>query len=683
MNTPPLLLGSALAFWGVLLDLPWLGALLAIGVEAWRIVNLRWDFTDDNYRQFWNICTVLFLGGAIFAFSVNDGASAMANLFANNTYTARSNALTQASKAVYTFGQWQPLFFFPIMLAQLYGNRSQIPLNAVSITSRWWEKRRPSTPGTTREFNASYPYLALCLFSPGIGTGQNRAYFPAMAIAMVWALWPVRSRRLRLPLWLALVAMAITAGWFIQFGIKRAEQNIEVWQANLFAKWTRRGIPADENSTAIGRIGRLKLSSQIVLRIEVPKGTELPLLLRENSYRSYVNEKWSSHRASTNNVIPETDDMTWVIRPIHATNPPLAISMYLDGGRGVLPIPQNLTRLEQLPVTTLITNSMGNVRVSDGPGLVRFLARGTGSTWEGIPRPDDLLISESERQILTNLVSELHLIGKPPAQIVTDLENFFAANFRYTTFLKTSAKRGTNTTALGDFLINTREGHCEYFATATTLMLRAAGVPARYSVGFSVSEQSGKYYLARERDGHAWCLAWVDGAWVTVDTTPGIWAEREREHRDWYEPIKDFFSGIWFQFSLFRWSPDSYKEYAILGIIPVLGWLGWRLSRTARRRKATGKEKKQSFDLPGADSPYYALEAALNRHGLVREAGETSAQFLLRSSELWPDQSAWFEEAIRFHYSLRFDPFQRPATSMKAGRERTTALKEYVGKKTK
>ena len=39
----------------------------------------------------------------------------------------------------------------------------------------------------------------------------------------------------------------------------------------------------------------------------------------------------------------------------------------------------------------------------------------------------------------------------------------------------------TEATPLADFLLRTRSGHCEYYATATVLLLRAAGIPARYA----------------------------------------------------------------------------------------------------------------------------------------------------------------------------------------------------------
>ena len=69
---------------------------------------------------------------------------------------------------------------------------------------------------------------------------------------------------------------------------------------------------------------------------------------------------------------------------------------------------------------------------------------------------------------------------------------------------------GTNkdVTPLSRFLLKTRAGHCEYFATATVLLLRELGIPARYAVGYAVHETSRQRLRRALRDAHAWCLVW-------------------------------------------------------------------------------------------------------------------------------------------------------------------------------
>ncbi|HEY1217553.1 MAG: DUF3488 and transglutaminase-like domain-containing protein [Bryobacteraceae bacterium] len=76
---------------------------------------------------------------------------------------------------------------------------------------------------------------------------------------------------------------------------------------------------------------------------------------------------------------------------------------------------------------------------------------------------------------------------------------------------------------LADFLFVRRRGHCEYFASAMTVMLRTLGVPARMATGF----ESGVYnpltgqWLIRASDAHAWVEAWLAGrGWTTFDPTP-------------------------------------------------------------------------------------------------------------------------------------------------------------------
>ncbi len=75
-----------------------------------------------------------------------------------------------------------------------------------------------------------------------------------------------------------------------------------------------------------------------------------------------------------------------------------------------------------------------------------------------------------------------------------------------------------------DFLLNRREGHCEYFASTLTLMLRAVGVPARLVSGFKGAELNGLRgtWEVQERFAHAWTEVWSEEheLWLTFDATP-------------------------------------------------------------------------------------------------------------------------------------------------------------------
>ncbi len=77
---------------------------------------------------------------------------------------------------------------------------------------------------------------------------------------------------------------------------------------------------------------------------------------------------------------------------------------------------------------------------------------------------------------------------------------------------------------LAEFLFETREGHCEYFATAMTILLRTLNIPARLVNGFQMGEYNdiNSSYVVRESDAHSWVevyFAHLD-AWVEFDPTP-------------------------------------------------------------------------------------------------------------------------------------------------------------------
>lgn len=73
-----------------------------------------------------------------------------------------------------------------------------------------------------------------------------------------------------------------------------------------------------------------------------------------------------------------------------------------------------------------------------------------------------------------------------------------------------------------DFYLNDRAAYCFWFASASTLALRANGIPSRLVGGYVVHEQlSEDLWLVRERDAHSW-VEWQDenGYWHTIDPTP-------------------------------------------------------------------------------------------------------------------------------------------------------------------
>jgi hypothetical protein len=81
----------------------------------------------------------------------------------------------------------------------------------------------------------------------------------------------------------------------------------------------------------------------------------------------------------------------------------------------------------------------------------------------------------------------------------------------------------TGSDPLAGFLFTQKRGHCEYFASAMTIMLRTLGIPSRLVNGFlpgQYNDISGMY-VVRASEAHSWVEAYFPGyGWMTFDPTP-------------------------------------------------------------------------------------------------------------------------------------------------------------------
>lgn len=82
-----------------------------------------------------------------------------------------------------------------------------------------------------------------------------------------------------------------------------------------------------------------------------------------------------------------------------------------------------------------------------------------------------------------------------------------------------------------EFLFDTREGFCEHYASAFTVMMRAAGIPARVVTGYQGGQLNpvGGYYVVYQRDAHAWVEVWLDDQWQRIDPTSAVSPARIRD----------------------------------------------------------------------------------------------------------------------------------------------------------
>ncbi len=100
------------------------------------------------------------------------------------------------------------------------------------------------------------------------------------------------------------------------------------------------------------------------------------------------------------------------------------------------------------------------------------------------------------------------------------LAHFNQEEFRYT--LNPPLLSGDS---VDEFLFDTRSGFCEHYASAFTVMMRMAGIPARVVTGYQGGwfNELGNYLLVRQSDAHAWAEVWLPGTgWTRIDPTAAV-----------------------------------------------------------------------------------------------------------------------------------------------------------------
>jgi transglutaminase-like putative cysteine protease len=105
--------------------------------------------------------------------------------------------------------------------------------------------------------------------------------------------------------------------------------------------------------------------------------------------------------------------------------------------------------------------------------------------------------------------------------LVTRALNFIRTqNFVYSTNAPLLGRNGVD-----QFLFETRRGFCEHYASAFTVLMRFAGIPARVVTGYlggSINPVNGDISV-RQKDAHAWSEVWLpESGWTRVDPTAAV-----------------------------------------------------------------------------------------------------------------------------------------------------------------
>ncbi|MBQ73721.1 MAG: hypothetical protein CMQ20_01710 [Gammaproteobacteria bacterium] len=617
---PRVIQGLVILAWGVQADLIWFAIPIAIILEARYYLNRRWALTKQDFYRVADLTSVAMVGMVIFLFL---------------------NARTY--HFITTLIQWLPILFSPLVIVLAYSTTERMTLDIL-----FYSLRRQREP-VQQSWDMDYLLLGMCLLAAGFNTNDHSLFFPLAVIAIFWSLYPLRSSRYQAGIWILAVAVTFVSAGFTHQTIREAHLAVKAKTEQWIANWLMQRTDPLKTRTALGKVGQLKLSDSILFRIKTNNGRHFPSLLQEASYNHPSNSasmEWDAWDTSFKNVTHE-DDFTWRFSDPSPEESGARTYLEFDRERSLVPVPASLSEIHDLPALEVKLNKYGTIQ---GAGLVPSpsyeIKYALESRLSSAPGEIDLFLDDTHEKLLSGIVAR----GNYPAEKAVAFVQSYFSDFKYSLYQDDLGGRNP----LEHFLYDRKAGHCEYFASATTLLLRQMGVPTRYVVGYAVQEYNPTLgmYIVRQRHAHAWTIAHVNNKWLVIDTTPGVWLAEENDNANLLQPLFDFVTNYSFMFRMW-WNEQKIEDYEfelyVIGGLLVL-FLIWRITTSEQVIISNKESANTDTKLFGKESPFYKIETYLSEKGLRRDRGELLRNWLIRiqKPELLP--------LLGIHNRWRFDP---------------------------
>lgn len=474
----------------------------------------------------------------------------------------------------------------------------------------------------------------------------------------------------------------------------------------------------------LGQIGQIKKSEAIVMRVETGKPIDYPALRwRGNALASFDGRRWSSPQHEPEKLEsnaegwialrerPKPGELRGEILQFTVLQEPMATDALFVPGNG-LALRGNFTgeaggvSRRRMYIYRDAGGSLSNpfhnyvairyTGLSQLPTLDRARLQASGTEYPAGVRERYLQLPDALDTRIAALAQSATARATTPFDEAATLESFLRTKYSYT--LDLTGKPGQD--PLAHFLFETRAGHCEYFASAMTVMLRTLGIPAREVNGFLPGEYNdlGGDYIVRASDAHSWVEAYFPGnGWIMFDPTPAApvestgffrrlsqfadWAELtwndwvigydfahqtalaqtvQIRSRNWREVVASWFSAKQQHFKnrLSEWQ----LRHKVFGLaVPVLligflltlryGHLG-RIWEQLRTSLASQGKRSDAVRVMMASRLYQELGRLMRRHGYARLDTQTAFEFADAVKK--PGLDTTVKEFARVYAAARF-----------------------------
>lgn len=348
---------------------------------------------------------------------------------------------------------------------------------------------------------------------------------------------------------LVIILFSFMGAPVLQFSLKNVAGKVTVTPLQTPQNTTNTGQAQDTSDIRVGT-GAIFLTNQEVMMVKLDQ----PRYLRLNSFSTYTGKGWKQTAVTMPSDTPLTS------QPISVVSPPRGPNGGLLIWPGLAAPPQEpIVNGEVLEFTIKDSNNTFQTVISPGPLVeVRGNPQNYTRLAQGLVTMDKRLEFD-EFLIAYALVPNQSPVTKdavlPPA--LEPIEDLFLSEsniparvrdltYRVTKNAKTDYEKAIaiqnaiesrvtynlgaeRTPAESDpvdyFLFESNEGYCDLFASSMTLMARAAGLPARYTIGYIVNDDETDedgFYSIKARDYHAWAEIYFEGiGWIPFDPTEG------------------------------------------------------------------------------------------------------------------------------------------------------------------
>lgn len=283
------------------------------------------------------------------------------------------------------------------------------------------------------------------------------------------------------------------------------------------AAFGSRPVSGFRDAVALHRIGDVKLSTSVALRVRFPEGTSLDpdwLRLAGTSLQRYRKGVWAQSQMRRE-VLETARDGSVTLAPAPAGARTDRAEITLEKRSDSLFMPLGTVAITVPPGLSAWRGPLGEIRIprwTDTPisYQVEFVPSAVVAP---PPQPGDLELAAGTESV-AELARQVAGRSRTPVAAAIALESYLRRNYTYST----STFAPMRDDPVNWFLFQKGSGHCEFFASSLVLMLRALGIPTRMQAGYAGGELAPDgEYLVRDAEAHAWVVAWLAPSWNDLE----------------------------------------------------------------------------------------------------------------------------------------------------------------------